>query len=144
MNLTESPTFASYAVASTVLALHLIALALYTGTMRSRHKVFVNAEDATLLKGQHAELDHVDVLRAKRAHQNALENAVPFFAVGLLYVATGASKQGAEIYFGVFVAMRLLHSIFYLWGRQPFRTMTFGIGVLAIFGMALHVLRTAI
>lgn len=27
----------------------------------------------------------------KRAHQNALENAVPFFAIGLLYALSGAS-----------------------------------------------------
>jgi hypothetical protein len=33
-----------------------------------------------------------------------------------------------------------LHSIFYLAGRQPFRTMTFAIGALATMGMGVQVL----
>jgi uncharacterized MAPEG superfamily protein len=61
-----------------------------------------------------------------------------------IYVATGASHQGALIYCGTFVVVRFLHSIFYLAGVQPFRTITFAIGVLTIIGMAVHVLQAAI
>ena len=107
-------------------------------------KTFVNPEDATLNKGALAEVEHPDVARVKRAHINALENAVPFFAVAPLYAATGGSLLGAKAYFLTFVAARLLHSLFYLWGRQPFRTLSFGIGILCVIGMGVHVLRAVI
>ena len=64
--------------------------------------------------------------------------------VGLLYAFSGPSKVGAQAYFFTFVGARILHSIFYLWGRQPFRTLCFAIGALATIGMAVHVLRVAI
>lgn len=130
-----------YGLAATVLALHLLFLALYTGTVRVLRKTYVNPEDAKLNKTELADADHADVLRVKRAHQNALENALPFFVVGLLYAMTDPPKDGAIIYFGTFAAVRVLHSVFYLWGRQPFRTLMFAIGVLSIFGMAFRVIR---
>ena len=40
--------------------------------------------------------------------------------------------------------MRVLHSIFYLWGRQPFRTITFAIGALSLIGMRVQVIMAAI
>ncbi|HZO15052.1 MAG TPA: MAPEG family protein, partial [Polyangiaceae bacterium] len=84
---------------STILGLHLLALALWTGSVRVMRRTWVNPEDARLNKGAEAEVDHADVQRVKRAHMNALENAIPFFVVGLLYVLTGASAMGAMIYF---------------------------------------------
>ena len=136
-----NPAFATYAIASTIFALHLILLAFYTGSVRRRRKQFGNPEDAALFKVAAAEGDHPDVLRVKRAHANALESAVPFFAVGALYASTLPSNNGALAYFGAFVVARLLHSVFYIWGKQPFRTIFFGVGTLSIIGMAAHVLR---
>ena len=75
------PALRLYALTGSLVALHLIVLAGYTGRVRTQHKAFVNPEDAVALKGTQVEADHPDVMRVKRAHQNALENAVPFFAV---------------------------------------------------------------
>ena len=133
-----------YAVCSAILAVQLILLAFWTGTVRVTRKVYVNPEDASLNKATQSEEDHADVQRVKRAHQNAIENAVPFFVIGLLYAMSGASHTGALAYFGTFTAVRLLHSIFYLWGRQPFRTLMFAVGVLATLGMGVHVIRAAL
>lgn len=83
------------------------------------------------------------VLRAQRAHRNALENVVLFFVVGALYALTSPSATAAWIYSGVFVGSRVLHSFFYLNAIQPWRTAAFGIGSAAIVGMAVHVLRAA-
>jgi uncharacterized MAPEG superfamily protein len=137
----ENPAFGTYAIASAIIALHLIALAFYTGRVRSRHKQWVNPEDAAFLKATAAAEEHTDVARVKRAHSNALENAVPFFAIAAVYASTSPTKSAALAYFGTFVAARVLHSIFYIWGRQPFRTILFTIGVLAVIGMAVHVIR---
>jgi uncharacterized MAPEG superfamily protein len=136
-----NPAYSTYAIASTILALQLILLAFYTGRVRAKNKQYANPEDAGFFKVAAAEGEHVDVLRVKRAHANALENAVPFFAIGALFAATEPSKNAALAYFGTFVVARLLHSVFYIWGKQPFRTILFAIGVLAVIGMGVHVLR---
>lgn len=141
---TDNPALAAYAIASTTIALELLALALLTGSVRVRKNTYVNPEDAKAAKGTKVDLEPEEVARVKRAHANLLENAVPFFVVGALFVASGATKTAAFAYFGTFVAARLLHAVFYLWGRQPFRTLSFGAGVLAVIGMAVHVLRAAI
>jgi glutathione S-transferase len=138
------PVLKVYALFASILALHLLALALWTGAVRVRRKVWVNPEDAKFNKGEQVEADHPDTQRVKRAHQNGLENAVPFFVVGLLYALSNPSTTGAWAYFGTFVGARVLHSFAYLWGRQPFRTMLFAVGVLATTGMAIHVIRVAI
>jgi uncharacterized MAPEG superfamily protein len=143
-SLIENVALRYYAIASTVLALHLIALALWTGTVRAKKKQYVNPEDATLNKGANTPSDHPDVERVKRAHANAVENAIPFFVVGALYAVTGATATGALAYYGAFAGARLLHTLFYLAGRQPFRTLCFLVGVLAVVGMGVHVLRVAI
>jgi glutathione S-transferase len=139
-----TPSLKMYALAAAILALHLLALALWTGTVRVMKKRWINPEDAKLNKGELSEADDPAVQRVKRAHQNAIENAVPFFAVGFLYAATGPTQQGMTIYFGTFVAARILHSVFYLWGRQPFRTLMFAIGVLATIGMSVQVILAAV
>ncbi len=142
--LLDNPALKTFALACAVLVLQLIALSLWTGTVRAMRKTWVNPEDATLNKGTQSDSDHPDTQRVKRAHQNALENDVPFFAIGLMYALMSPSKTGAQAYFFTFVATRLLHSMFYLWGKQPFRTMMFAIGVLAMIGMSVQVIRVAI
>jgi glutathione S-transferase len=133
-----------YAIFSSVVALQLLLLGGWTGTVRTLKKTYVNPEDAKLNKAELADQDHPDVQRTKRAHQNLLENAVPFFVVAYLYANVAPSKTAVLVYFGTFVGARILHSIFYLWGRQPFRTISFAVGALATIGMAVHVIRTAI
>jgi len=144
MHLTNDPILGLYALVASLVSLHLIVLAAYTGRVRTLHKTFVNPEDAAAFKGKGVEIEHPDVLRVKRAHMNALENAVPFLAIGLLYALSGPSKVGAQAYFFTYLGARVLHSIFYLAQKQPFRTITFAIGALACTGMAVHVIRTVI
>ena len=142
--LLENPAFKLYALVSSLLALQLLILAGWTGAVRNKHKSYVNPEDATVLKGTPTDNDHPDVLRVKRAHQNAMESAIPFFAVGLMYTLTGATKTGAQAYFLTFLAARVLHSVFYLAQKQPFRTISYAVGALAITGMAVQVIRLSI
>lgn len=141
ISLLEDQAVRTYATTASIIGLQLIALALWTGTVRVMRKQWVNPEDAQLNKGENVEADHPDVARVKRAHVNAIENAIPFFVIGALYAATQPSKTAALAYFWTFTAARLLHSVFYLWGKQPFRTLSFAVGVLAIIGMGVHVLR---
>jgi len=140
----DPAAFQAYAITSSLLAAELIILAFMTGGARSKSKKYVNPEDAKTFKGDVADRDSPETIRAQRMHMNLLENAVPFFVVGALYVVTGASKTGAYGYFGTFLVARLLHPIFYMKAIQPFRTLMFAIGALAILGMAFHVIRSVI
>jgi uncharacterized MAPEG superfamily protein len=143
--LLTDPAIRTYALTSTILGAHLLLLALWTGTVRTLRKEWVNKEDAEFNKAKHTEIDHPDVARVKRAHLNAIENLIPFAIIGGLYVAaTHPSASAAAIYLWTFTAVRLLHTLFYLAQKQPFRTLTFGIGVLCTFGMAFHVIRAAL
>jgi glutathione S-transferase len=103
----------------------------------------VNAEDVKVNRGAvHVEVEPGDVARIKRAHSNAIENAVPFFVIGFLYTQTMPSATTAAALFGIFVVVRLLHAFFYLTATQPFRTLCFAVGGLINLAMVVQVLRT--
>ena len=69
---------------------------------------------------------------------------MPFLAVGLLFALTNPSLTAAKAYFFTFLVVRVLHSIFYLRGRQPFRTLCFAVGALAMIGMRVQVIIAAV
>ena len=146
MGLLNNPAFVLYVLAATVVALHLLALAFYTAAVRGPTRITLNTEDAsTVARGATvAEVESVVVARAQRVHRNALENAVPFLIIGLLYVLTGASARGAMIFFGVYVVTRILHSLAYLSAKQPWRTMMFATGALCSIGMSVQIIRAAV
>ena len=133
--LLTDPAIRTYAITGTILGVHLLLMALWTGTVRTIRKEWVNKEDAEFNKAKLTDDEHPDVARVKRAHLNGIENLIPFLIVGALYVVFANPSA---------TAARLLHTAFYLAHKQPFRTITFGIGVLCTFGMAFHVVRAAI
>src|SRR3954464_3907009 len=106
-------SFRIYAIAASIIALHLLTLAAWTGSVRVLYKQWINPEDAALTKGEVVTVEDPRLQRVRRAHANALENAGPFFAVGALYAVASPSKTAALAYFGTFVAARVLHSIVY-------------------------------
>ena len=134
--LMQNPAFKAYALSTVVLALNVFVLGTVTAVQRTKHKAPANPEDAGYVEQKS---EHPKVARALRAHRNATENLVPFFAVGLVYVLTGATARGAMIYFTVFTAARVLHSVGYLLEKQPWRTLFFGVGLLATVGMMVQI-----
>lgn len=141
----SDPIFRTFALCSVVLALNLILLSFGTAIARTRAKKMLNPEDISVIKGgEVGESEAAEVQRYHRAHRNALENIVPFFMVGLLYVASGPSLRGATIYFVTFTVARLLHTVVYIAGKQPWRTLFFTVGALATIGMLTHVLLVAL
>jgi glutathione S-transferase len=141
-NLTNDPVFQLYALCSAVLVLILYGLGFMTAKTRADRKAVVNAEDAAINGGARlVETEHADVQRIKRAHLNALENSVPFFVIGLLYTLTSPGLTLARILLLTFVAVRLLHAVFYLTAKQPFRTMMFAICALINIVMVVQVIR---
>lgn len=141
----SQPAFQLYAIASAVLVLGFYALAFLTGAVRDKHKAVVNAEDVRVYAGAEVvPVEHPAVQRVKRAHLNLIENAVPFFVIGLLYAFTGPPALLALALYFTFVAVRILHAIFYLTARQPSRAASFFLGVLVNGAMLVQVLRAVL
>ncbi len=132
------PQFKLYVVCCFVLCLLMFTIGAITAATRSKVKTYLNPEDKTvsLKDAKYNEgIDVPDVARVMRAHRNLIESLLPFSMLGLIYVLSGAPLLGAQVCFIAFTAARVLHTIVYLKGLQPFRTMMFGIGVLSMLGM---------
>ncbi len=125
--LATNPAFQAYAVMIIILSLNMLVLWGYSGAVRGKSKTTPNPEDAR--RGASVlEAEPPEVARVLRAHRNATANIVPFALLGLVYVLAGASGAAAEALFGAFTLARLAHSWAYLGGRQPWRTIFFGLG----------------
>jgi uncharacterized MAPEG superfamily protein len=74
--------------------------------------------------------------RARRAHANLLENALPFAVVVLIAHQLGISNAWTSIGALVFVVARLVHFASYAAGITVVRTLAFYAGLFATFAMA--------
>lgn len=131
-------TFKVYVACAFVLCLLMFAIGFVTAARRAANKSFANHEDQSVFpKGAEYNQgnDHPDVLRAMRAHRNLVESLLPFSLLGMIYVLSGASMLGAEICMGAFTVARVLHTIVYLKEMQPWRTVTFAVGIMSMTGM---------
>lgn len=131
------PALATLGVVTCVLVLKMTAVGLVTTAHRMRRRRFATAEDLALFPGASTER-HDDVERARRAHRNDLENIPPFLLVALFFALTRPSATAAGVYFWGFTAARIAHSVFYLRSAQPFRTLSYTIGWLALVAMTIH------
>ena len=52
----------------------------------------------------------------------------------------GGTAGTATVIFGIFTGARLLHSFFYLAGKQPWRTIFFSVGGLATIALMLAII----
>lgn len=69
--------------------------------------------------------------RARRAHQNLLENAVPFAMVVLTAQAVGAASPLIQAAAAIFVIARVVHAVVYIAGIPGIRTFAWLAGVVA-------------
>jgi len=126
--LQQNPAFTYYVITTLILCLNLVFLWAYSGSARSKTGTAINPEDSLRFKAALAEADPPAVARVLRAHRNAEANIYPFLILGLVYVLAGGTPRTAAIVFSIFTATRLVHSWAYLSGKQPLRSICFGIG----------------
>jgi uncharacterized MAPEG superfamily protein len=141
-----NPAFNSYALCSAILGVKMLFSAIYTGTQRTRHRAYINQEDAnTFGQGVRAgEGEAPAVAHALRIQRNDLENIPLFFAIGLIYVLMGASPFGAAVYCWTFTIARIAHTFFYTNQMQPWRAISYGVGALATLGMIVQIVIAAL
>lgn len=138
--LMNNAAFHTYAVCACILAIKMLLTGNYTSVARMRTKGFVNAEDAKTFGGTPNEQEHPAVAHALRIQRNDGENIPLFWAVGLVFVLSGASANAAWWYCWTFTLARLAHWVAYLNHVQPWRAICYGIGYACIFGMATQVI----
>ena len=135
-----NPTFLAYCLTCVVLSLNLVGLWVLSGAIRARGGVAINPEDGARYGARVSESDPPDVARFLRAHRNAEATIYPFLFLGLVYVLTGGAVRIAVAIFATFTVARIAHSIVYLRGMQPWRTITFATSLLAMVALMVAVL----
>jgi hypothetical protein len=73
-----------------------------------------------------------------------MASVVPFLFLGFLYVLLGAGRSGALAYCGTFTLARWVHSITYVAGLQPWRTVSFVVALVALVGLLVQVILRAL
>jgi uncharacterized MAPEG superfamily protein len=139
-NWLSNPAFLVYAITCLVLCVNLLFLWGYSGAGRAKTKIAINEEDAVRFDASLAEMDPPTVARVLRAHDNAQASIYPFLFLGLVFVLVGGTAGTATVIFGIFTGARLLHSVFYLAGKQPWRTIFFSVGGLATIVLMLAII----
>ena len=137
--LLEQPPIQLFMLCAAILTIKMILTANATGLVRVLKGVYISPEDYTLVGKTPLGPDE-QIERIRRAHQNDLENILPFFAVGFLYALTGPSYRVVWWLFVPFTAARILHTIFYALGLQPWRTLAFEIGNFTLAAIAILLL----
>jgi len=139
VNYFAHPAARVFGICALILVLKMVAVGFYTSILRLRSNVFATPEDYAF-RGIQATAPREDIERARRAHRNDLENILPFFMVGLLYTFTNPALLPADIYIIGYTVARVLHSIFYIGGWQPHRTIAFTVALLLMLAMLINTL----
>jgi uncharacterized MAPEG superfamily protein len=142
-----APELKLYAICSAVLTLQMLFLGALTAATRARHNGYLSPEDGKVSRANATHIDgaeHPDTARVLRAHRNLLESLPLFFALGGIYLATGAPATGATVCFLGFTVARLLHMIVYLKAIQPWRTIFYALGSLSLIAMIVLILLTVL
>ncbi len=143
----KDPVLVAYALTVVVNSLNLTMLWAISGVTRGHTKTAMNPEDAAMAQRRGASVVTVDppeVARVLRVHRNSFDNTIPFLLLGAVFAALGPDKLEAQIVFGVFTAARLLFSYAYLKALQPWRTLSYLIGLLATLVLMVEVGRLAL
>jgi prostaglandin-E synthase 1 len=142
--MSQAPVVTAFAISVVVNWLNITVLWNMSGAARGKTKTTLNPEDAVAFKGQLVEADPPAVARVLRAHRNTIDNTVPFLLVAFVFVSLGPTPLEAQIFLYGFTAARVLYSICYLAGLQPWRTIMYGLSVLLALGVAVDTLRLAL
>ncbi|AJA16385.1 MULTISPECIES: MAPEG family protein [Pseudomonas] len=123
-----------YALCVVLLFLKMFLVSCYQGYHRLRFVAFTNPEDAAVFRRIAQAAERPQVIRAAKVWANDLENIPMFFALGGLAVALEAATLPVLWLSVVFTVARVLHTLAYLRGLQPWRTLFYGIGVICLLG----------
>ena len=125
-----------YALATVILFFKMLAISVYQGRQRYKHKAFKAPEDARAVGLTPVAEELPQVQRAARAWLNDLENIPAFWALGLVYILVEASAAAAPWFFMVFTGARIVHSYCHINAIQPWRALAYFAGLFSLLGMS--------
>lgn len=131
-----------YALATVLLFAKMFATSLYQGFQRITKMTFKTPEDAALAGKAPAQEELPQVQKAGKAWSNDLENIPIFLGLGAAYVLVEASSGLAMWLFMLFTASRYCHTLCYLNALQPWRTISYGVGIGCMIIMCIQILVT--
>lgn len=138
-----------YGLTVVALFVKMFAAVLVQGYGRYQDRGFANPEDAVMVDklfgekpdaARHNEL----VDRAQSVLRNDGENIPMFLFIALSYIQLGCWTQGLTIYLPLFVIGRIVHMVSYLKALQPWRNLSYQLGVWVTFIMAGHIVLRSI
>ena len=135
----SEPTLSLFTICAAILTLKMLLMATLVGVLRNVRGVHIAPEDYRLLGRTPRPPDEL-IERVRRAHQNDVENILPFLGVGLLFALSGGSATVAWWLFLVFTVSRFLHTVFYLAALQPWRSVIFTVNAVALCTMSVLLL----
>jgi uncharacterized MAPEG superfamily protein len=127
-----------YALMAIILSLKMSAIGIVQGRARTGAKKFANPEDAKMFGAELVSQEVPAVQRANNAWRNDLENIPMFLILALVYAIAGLSPTLFIVYCTVFTVARILHTIFYLNAMQPWRTIAFTVGAIAMVALIIQ------
>lgn len=129
-----------FALATVLLFFKMFATSAYQGYHRIGKKTFSVPEDAAFAGQEPANEELPQVRRAAKAWLNDLENIPIFLGLGIVYILVSGPPASAPWLFMGFTIARYLHTLFYLAGVQPWRTIAFTVGLVCLFTMSIQIL----
>ena len=124
-----SGALAVYACCVVVLFFKMLAISCYQGYFRLRFLTFTNSEDAAVFKRSACPEELPQVTRA-------MQGRVAEARAAALAVVLEAPVAMTAWLSGAFTVARVSHTVTYLAGIQPWRTVSYGVGVICLIGLA--------
>jgi glutathione S-transferase len=137
----EKELFEAYAFYTAITVLKMVIMSFLTARQRFKTMTFISSEDAKQ-PGTKCGTNE-DIERVRRAHQNDIENILPFLILGFLYMFTNPAYSTALLCYRIFVGARIFHTIVYLLiVPQPSRALAFFAGIFVNIYMAYKIIAT--
>jgi uncharacterized membrane protein YecN with MAPEG domain len=134
-----------YGLTVVALFVKMFAMVLVQGYGRYKYRNFSNPEDAVMfnkLFGQKADASKQSEMvdRAQSVLRNDGENIPIFLFLAFSYIQLGCWQTGLVIYLPLFVIGRIAHAISYLNALQPWRNLSYQLGLWVMVAMSGHII----
>ena len=133
-----------YAFCVVLLFFKMLANSCYQGFYRIKNKAFKNTEDANFVSVQARPEELPQVTRASQAWANDLENIPVFWVLGGLCIALNLSSDFIIWVFCIFTIARITHTVTYLSAIQPWRSISYAVGIICLIILAIQIVITCI
>lgn len=131
----------TFGLTTVALFLKMLFVVLLQGHVRTRNDAYVPPEDAAYFgKGAGPVVEEAPLVRrAQNVLRNDGENVPIFLFLAAAYVQLGCWGWGVLAYFPLFILSRVVHTVTYLWPRQPSRNRAYRVGVAVMLAMCGHI-----